>query len=903
MNYLKIFILLVFAVLTQNTNAQTDSIPLNTIVQKKAQIYNDYPTEKIHLHFDKPYYAVGDTIWFKAYITFENRLPSPLSKILYVDIINSKDSLVESLKIPVTHSFASGNVPLYGNKYKQGNYQLRAYTRWMLNFNASYFFKKNLYIGDAINKELYTHISFSGNRTEKNVKVDATIQYRDERNIPISNKRVSWEVIADYEKVSRGRGTTDNNGYLKITFTTPSKTDISRATLITSVENGNIKPSIATFPLKTAVLENDIQFFPEGGELIANVPSKVAFKAIRSDGLGIDARIEVADQKGNILTHAESMHLGMGSFSFTPQENNSYKAKVLFKDGSETYVDLPAVKTEGLSISVRQDNDFVILNVGTNQNYLEKNNNKGFYIIAQNSGVIYYAAQSTIGTTSYTAKIPKNKFPSGILQFTVLKPNGTPLSERLIFIQHQYDILNISIKSDLPVYNERQKVKLNIDATSSNGKNPGNYSISVINETKVPANENSETTILSNLLLTSDLTGFIEQPNYYFHHPDKKKAFHLDLLMLTQGYRKFSNKDAITGRLPKINYLPEQGLDITGTIRRSNGMPWENARLLLQIPDKHFSVATQTNKEGRFIFKDLVFQDSSEVIINARNNINSEKDMRIMADGEPYPAVYPNVNAPSEILNIDSALSTYLNNSRQQYNTGFMLKEVVIKDFVNDKPSHLDHPVLSGLNMMADRETSGENLKGCADLLNCLSGSGLTYMDNMLYLTRSYNQGVRIPVEIYVDGMPVEVNYLSSLNINGIESIQVFNNDGLSGINKMTNTLGVLVVNMKQVKKTPVSKNQLKELFLPANILTFKPKGYAIERTFYTPKYTGPRSITQPENLRTTIYWNPVVNTDQEGKASLEYFNGDGKGTYKVVIEGIDSKGNIGRGIYNYQIK
>lgn len=904
MKYIK---LLLFAVLLSSNYiyAQKDSIPLNTILEKKGKLFHDYPTEKVHLHFDKPYYAIGDTIWFKAYLTLEQRSPSPLSKILYVDVISSKDSLVESLKIPITNSIATGNIPLYTPKFKQENYQLRAYTKWMLNFDPSYFFRKNIYVGDALNKDVYTHINFvSGTVNDKGSKVSARVQYKNDKGIPLMNKKVSWEVIADYERVARGKSNTDNAGYLNVNFSASSKVDVSRAQLITIIETGSSAGNVtSTFPLKKSVLEYDIQFFPEGGDLIGEIPSKVAFKAITSDGLGTNVKVAISDKNGKSITESSSQHLGMGMITFTPEPGNEYKALVTFNDGSSKIYPLPPVKRSGMNIAVAQNKDNVILKISANKEYFDTNKNKGFYIVAQNAGIVYYAAQSTIKSQSFTADIPKDKFPSGIIQVTLLSSNGTPISERLTFIQRK-DLLNIKIGSDATEYKGRQKVKLNFATNNDSDVKEGNFSIAVIDESKVPSNEDTETTILSNLLLTSDLSGYIEKPNYYFNQPNSKKENDLDLLMLTQGYRKFTFKDAIQNKYPHVTYLPEQGIDITGTIRRANGMTWEKARLLLQIPDKHFSSPTMTDKDGKFKFSNVVFKDSSEVIINARNNVNSAKDIRIMVDGEPYPAVYSNTNKPDEILNIDSTLNTYLKNSKLQYSNAFMLKEVVVKAAVTEKkPSHLDHSALSGLNFMADRLTTGDQLQGCANILNCLAGSGITYVDNMLYLTRAYNQGTRVPIEVYVNGMPVDVNYLTSLDANGIESIEVFNNDGLSGINRRSNTLGVLVVNLKEIKSTPLSKDQIKDLFPPANVLTYKPKGYSVERHFYTPKYTGPRTPTQPEDLRTTVYWNPVVNTNKEGKAALEYFNADGKGTYKVVIEGLDIDGNIGRGIYRYQVK
>lgn len=902
MNYFKIVILSSISIFISNiVFAQKDSIPLTSILERKAKLTHDYPTEKVHLHFDKPYYAVSDTIWFKAYLTMDLHIPSPLSKILYVDVINNRDSLVESLKIPVTNTVASGNIPLLYEKYKQGTYQLRAYTKWMLNNNQAYFFSKNIYIGNAINKDLNTHIYFSSTSTDKSNKINARIQYKDEKGMPLRNKKVSWEVIADFERVSRGKGTTDENGYLNINFTAAQKVAINTGQLITALESESNRLLNSTFPLKTAVLENDIQFFPEGGELITGLLSKVAFKALRSDGLGIDLKGDITDEQGKVVTNLTSQHLGMGTFTFMPETNKTYKANITFKDGSKKTFNLPEVKAQGMLVSAEQDAENIVVKIAANSAFISNNQNKGFYIVAQNNGVVYYAAQSVIRNQVYAAKIAKEKLPSGILQLTLLSTNGTPISERLIFI-NKNDNLDLKVSTDLAAYNGRQKVKLNILTKNSNQIAEGNYSISVVNETKVPVNEDTETTIFSNLLLTSDLEGFIEQPNYYFNKTNDKKLADLDVLMLTQGYRRFLYKDVVSGLDPKIVYMPEQGIDITGTIRRSNGMPLEKGRLLLQIPDKHFSSPTLTDKEGRFKFANLVFKDSSEVVLNARNNINS-KDLRIMVDGEVYPAIYKNINSPDEMLNIDSTLNAYLENSRLQNNNSFMLREVIVKAEAAKKPSHADHSALSGLNMMPDRLTSSEQLQGCTQLVNCLSGSGLTYIDNMLYLTRNYQSGARVPVEIYVNGMPVDVNYLASIDTKGVESIEVFNNDGLSGINRRSNTSGVVVVNMKEVQKISMTKDQLKALFPDQNVLKYTPKGYATERQFYVPKYAGPRTALQPKDMRTTIYWNPVVNTDKEGKASLEFFNADDKGTYRVVVEGLDNNGNLGRAIYKYQVK
>ncbi|MBD3748454.1 MAG: carboxypeptidase regulatory-like domain-containing protein [Sphingobacteriales bacterium] len=896
-----ISILVLCMYLPQAKAQDTPVLPLATILEQKAQALKEHPFEKIYLQFDKPYYAVGDTIWFKAYITTIQHVPSPLSKIVYVELISAKDSLVNTLRLPVKKGMAQGSILLNYPDFKEGNYHLRAYTRWMLNDPQDYFFKKNIYVGNAINKQLSPYFDMHSSTSDKEIKVNSTVILKDENLKPFIDKKLSWEVIADDERIARGKETTDNKGTVHIDFSSTQKVDLNRGNLYVELAVNNERTLKASFPLKGAILDNDLQFFPEGGDMVAGIEGKVAFKAINTKGLGVAVKGTLVDGFGKEVATFASQHLGMGTFTFRPEASQNYSAKATFADGSSKTYPLPNVKAAGIDMIVNPLGNDILLRIAANTPYLNQHPNQGFYLLAQNGGVIYYAAKGNLSAAVFTAKIPKDKFPSGITQFTLLADNGLPLATRLVFIQRSDD-MKINVKTDLPAYRGRQLVKMDIQTIGGLNMTNGNYSIAVVDENKVPIDENKETTILSSLLLTSDLAGYIEQPNYYFTKVDDQKRADLDVLMLTQGYHRYTYQEILNHKTRPISFLPEQGINISGTIRRGNGLPLQKGSLLLQIPSVHLNKPAYTDEGGRFEFKDLVFQDSSKVIINARNNINS-KDLRINTDGEAYPAVYPNVNAPDEIVNLDSALSTYLKSSRLEHNSAFYLQEVVVKSAAVKKPSHEDYAALTGLNPQADREVPGAQLNACAQLTNCLSAAGVTFDDNQLYLTRTYNQGLKVPIAIYVGEMPVDVNYLNTLNPKEISSVEVFNNDGLSNINRSSGTSGILVINMLVQKKVSFSKTQIKDLFAPTNILSLTPKGYAVERHFYVPKYKGPRSSLQREDFRSTIYWNPEVLTDSTGKAHLEFYNGDGKGTYRVTMEGIDENGNFGRAVYRYQVK
>src|SRR5690606_18680743 len=157
-----------------------------------------------------------------------------------------------------------------------------------------------------------------------------------------------------------------------------------------------------------------------------------------------------------------------------------------------------------------------------------------------------------------------------------------------------------------------------------------------------------------------------------------------------------------------------------------------------------------------------------------------------------------------------------------------------------------------GLTMQPDYTIQGSKLGGGNNLLNCAAGMmGFTYVANMLYLSTVYNSGGRVAVDIYANGMPVAVTYLDGVEPAEVESIEIVEDDGLAGINQRANTMGVVVVNMKEIKAEKLTAEQIKELFPPSNMLTFNPKGFAEERQFYVPKYSGPRTSLQSQDLRT----------------------------------------------------
>lgn len=892
---------------------QRDSLALTSLMDKTAKYFGGHPIEKVFLHFDKPYYALGDTLWVKAYVTTDLHVPSVLSKIVYIDFVSDQHVLMAELKLPLKNGVANTYLPLPATYFKRGNYHVRAYTKWMRNFDDAYFFNRTISVGTTEQNQVLPKISFKNELTDKISKVGVSVVYKDQDWKPYANKKVSWKVVSsEDDNISKGKSETDANGKLDISFTTDKSKALPTASIVTDLEIEEKQIVSKTFPMQTEAPPGmDFQFFPEGGYMINGVRSRVAVKSVRPDGTGIESKGTITDNTGAEVATFNTEHLGMGVFAIQPEDGKTYKANITYADGSQDHIDLPTPRSEGINLSLNNSNpDTLNIKIMANEPYLQKFRNKAFYVIAQSNGIICYAAQTTLKSAIYAAAIPKSKFPTGIVQVTLFTSKGSPVGERIAFIRHN-DQMNLTLTSDHPTYGRRQKVTMTASAKNKMAPDEANLSVAVVNENLVPYDDNNEITILSHILLTSDLRGFIEKPNYYFNHPTDQTNANLDLLMLTQGYRRFSYRNLVSDKIPQITFLPEQGIEISGTLRSNTGIPVAKGNVNLLIPDKNYSTSTVTDMSGVFHFTNLIIPDTSKVTISGRNNPGGS-NMILTVDNPLGPPASQFINPSGQVADMDSTLHGYLENARRQQNAlnkTHSLQEVVIKaKAAPKKVTHSDFPALSGLSQVADRTIAGDIFKGCPVFTSCLNsaGLGITFDNNNYYLTRDYNSGNKTtPVAIYVGGMPVDFAYLNNVNPDMVESVEIFLNDGFSGINKGTGTKGVLEVNMK---KAPVgeklTKDQLLDLLPKPYTATFVPGGYSSTRQFYMPRYLTPTTANTIVDLRSTIYWNPSVVTDKAtGNTSFEFYNADGAGTYKAIIQGIDKDGNIGWCVYRYKVQ
>jgi len=950
--------------------------------------------EKVYLHLDKPNYGYGDTIWYKAYtVVSQKHQPSAISGVLYVELISPKDSLVTRQVVPLVSGIGWSDIPL-AHTLKQGQYRIRAYTRWM-------------------------------------------------QNQP--------DYICDQR-----------------------------------VRLGGVAPIMVRQTEKC-----DVQFFPEGGELVSGVRSRVAIKAIGANGLGRDIKGTIEDNTGNVVADFATQHLGMGVFAITPEAGKSYRAKMNIPGETSFAFDLPKTQEVGYTLSVNNsEKDSLYVKIATNESTLAKNKGRTFYIIAQSNGVVYYSTAGKLENTVYIAGIEKNRFPEGIEQFTLFGQDGEPLAERIAFINNKADEINLDIVSANSIYNARNKMQINLTAKDSSNKPiAGSFSVSVINESKVQPDENGEGTILNNLLLTSELKGYIEQPNYYFTNQTDKAKSDLDILMLTQGYRRYDWKQVLSNNPtiqpfnnPTIQYKPEHSLELSGTLTTPDGKAIPNGKVTLLATKQNLARDTTADASGRFTFTDLAIVDTATIVLRARK-ANNGSNVKIKAFVPDYPKITPVADLAPEFVLPDTTQRPVVKTEYSQYRqeqkndslkNGKLLKTVtvnarkekpkpdlsmssnlhgggnadqvimgddlgpcvdlsdclagrvfgvdfapdggpvntrngsltsrpnmsVIVDGVTMTGSHLNDVIkndvysievlrtsaakaIYGSSIMpggaliittrrggdkkrdtmrtagqlqysryeqqqrADLQKGGKLLKtvtingvkapekpklqfssnmngpghadqvlmwdqlgnGCILLSDCLfgklTGVMISYKVSIdpkrkAYLQRAQNHlSGRLPMTIIVDGVILGPDHLDDVSPTEIYSIEILRSGGLLALYGSNAPGGAIIITTKHGNEGTAYFTQAQ----PNGIMTFPFAGYYKAKAFYVPKYDHPKTNDQSSDLRTTVYWNPNVVTDKDGKASIEFYNNDTKGTYRVVVEGINDDGRLGRSVYRYKVE
>lgn len=917
--------------ITLCVNAQSPDSLFRTKIVSSFQNIVAAPQEKVYLHTDKPYYFSGDTIWLKAYLTNAiTHFQSKGSRFVYAELINRKNRMMQRIKIPMKDEMFLGSLALPPDM-EEGDYYLRAYTHWMLNAGSEYFFSKNIQIYASQSSFMLTDISYE----QKENKRTATITFRRPGGGVFDKHYVHYMVRTKNSENRFRQQQTNQKGEIQIDI--PEKGELEQYIYVI-LEDKPLKYK-RTFYVPEK-FDYKIDFFPEGGSLIAGSMQKIAFKAQGSDGHSVPVKGFVLNNNGDTITSFQSLHDGIGNFMLNVQKGGQYKAiTTAEKDGTtrikESALPVPETGRYALSVNVRKNMaHYQLLHSPDNHQ------TKTFYLVGHVRGFILF-----VNRLEHDAGvIDLSSVPNGILSLILFDDEYIPQSERLVFVRNTNEKWHIA--QDKPSYEPRSKVSLDINLTDREG-NPleGDFSLSVTDNNAVQI-DSSATSILSHLLLTSDLKGYIETPGYYFKDNTLRTHACLDNLMLTHGWSRFDVKGLMEDKQIKFHHFIEAGQFISGKVMDIRNKPLANKLVHVKLNGK-VCPPVSSNSDGTFIVENITFSDTARVeafLLEKgkafRSNIKIDRD----SFPKPFNKIpYLAYGYKQKNEYIEEIQSPYI---REDGILMLRLPEVVIssRSLVKDQ--------FSSFKIDDEEMIQQQDARTALDLVKTVPGFQI--IDNRPYLDpkrsmrpemlmskdvnnrnalrpnakMNYGRTVRFMLDnksIAYDVLPLieakdiisvhkidpevdaAVNFIQNMNAledayrealeNGatMEELDELEVDQQikKAIDGEHRTSGGCIILTSRTGKLPRPRNDSREdqAFL---------LGINKYRSFYVPHYDVPQTDTSLPDNRTTIHWQPKLSFNH-GTAHVQFFTADRRSYYTVIIEGLTNQGVPCR--YEYLLK
>ena len=828
------------------------------------------PKEKLYLHLDKPFYGAGEKIWFKGYlvnaITHQNNAQS---NFIITELINRSDSIVERKKIR-RDSLGFHNAFTLPATLPAGDYYLRGYSNWMLNEDPDFFFSRNIKIGNSIDNTIVSSIEY---QQEDDTHYTAKIKFTSNVQAVFENTTIKYLYLENGKIKNKGKKKTDENGWISISLP-DLKSPVARRIEVEFDDPQYIYKR--TFHLPVFTNDFDVKFFPEGGALI-NIPHQnVAFKAQGADGFSKEIEGFLFNSKGDTLTNFRSEHNGMGIFTMNPVNNETYYVTVRTNDSITKRFDLPAIEPKGISIAMSQYKQEIRYEIQKTEatEWPQK-----LFLLAHTRGKL--AILQPINPKRTFGKMNDSLFTEGITHFMLIDEQGNALSERLIFVpDHKPNQWQIT--TDQPTYGKREKVSLQIAAKDSEG-NPveGTFSVSITDRKSIQPDSLADN-ILSNLLLTSDLKGYVEDPAFYFLNQDARTLRSIDYLMMTHGWRRHKMENVL--RTPSLNFTNyiEKGQTISGRIMGFFGANVKKGPICVLAPKYNIIATTETDEKGQFIVN-TSFRDSTTFLVQARTK-KGFAGVDILMDPPQYPVAThkaPYFNGATTFM------EDYLMNTRDQYYMEggmrvYNLKEVTVTA-KRERPSSKSI-YTGGINTYTVEEDRLQGYGQTAfDAASRLPSVTITNGSEIHIRNNSEPAIIVIDDIVYEDASDI----LKDIQVSDMSSISLLRGADAVILGPRASG-GAVVITLKDPRNLPARPAQ--------GIITYTPLGYSESVEFYHPTYDTPeKKNAQRSDFRSTVYWNPELRLDAEGKATIEYYTPDSTAPEDIIIEGVDKNGKVCR--------
>ena len=767
---------------------------LDTLLKRFDSDRKNSLQEKLYVHMDRAYYLTGEILWFKIYdvdATFHK--PLEISKVAYFEILNSENRAVVQTKVALENGCGNGSIFLPAT-INSGNYQVRAYTNWMKNFEPEGFFRSAITIANT---------------------------FKEPESIPAATGE-----------------------------------------------------------------QYDAQFFPEGGNLVYGIKSRVAFRVVNSHGHGVEFTGEVHDQNKNIIATFKPHKFGIGNFTFTPLDNQTYTAVIVDPHGITTTYKLPVVHVEGYVMTAHDSTESQItITVQSNR----KTNASAVpfvYMVVNTRQTISHAEVRILQNGKASFLMNKKDLGEGVSQLTIFDDQLQPVAERLYFKRPEKK-LEIKALTDQREYRKRSKVK--VEMTSENSfHQPESTNLSIAITRNDSLSGIGHENILSYLLLTSELKGRIESPQYYFETKDNEA---MDNLLLTHGWRRISWRNSIEGKKTTPLYISEfRGHIINGRVIDVSGKPIPGVTTYLSSPGKNIQLYTSKSKEGGEIqFEMEYFFGTKRIIAQAETDkistyrIEMKNPFVEKFASYPLPVFQPHPRDELRLLERSVAMQ-----AQDIYH--------------NEKVNRFATPTFDSLSFY-----------GKADETYFLED--YTRFPTMEDVLREYVPGVlvRKRKDIFYFKVPDNLNksifkenplvLLDGIPVFDLNKIMAFDPLKVKKLEVLTRKYYLGYSSFSGVVSFTTYRGDLAGFELDPQSIAVDYEGLQLQREFYSPKYEiqKQREARLPDQ-RNLLYWSPTITTDENGKCQIEFYTSDMDGDFEIVVEGMTKYGLAGSATSTFKV-
>jgi hypothetical protein len=638
-------------------------------------------------------------------------------------------------------------------------------------------------------------------------------------------------------------------------------------------------------PGRPAVLkrEYDLRFFPEGGDLVEGIRSKVAFKATASTGTGAVVKGVVVNQRNETVAEFQTQHHGIGQFSFTPVAGDSYKAVATSPEKDVIISELPEIRKQGYVLAV-SDNGNGNIRVDVNTNL----STDAVYLVVHSRKGTVSMERASVSDRNAAFTVDKSKLYDGVSNFTIFNSAGTPVCERLYF-KRPADQLTLDASTSANTYQSRDKVSLSLSSKMQTGKQvSADFSVAIRRLDSLEMNKQVD--ILSYMWLGSELKGAIESPDYYFSQNNVETNTALDLLMLTQGWRRF--KLAASGDAPiaSIKNLPElNGHLIAGRVTAPDGSPARNILVHMGVTGKRTQYyGSRSDSTGRIIFDTKDFYGQNEVVLQANNEADSTLKIELE---NPFLTQY-SPRATGSFTYKPSML-----NALQMHSLGVQVQNIYagtkLRQFYRpavDSSSFYGTPyktyMLEDYTRFKTMEEVMREYIREVDIVRRQQRFHIKMVNGLRYLDGD-------PL-VLLDGVPfLNIDRVMRIDPLKVKKLEVVRDQYFWG---QTVSQGIM--------NFTTYEGDLGGSEIDPHAVVLDYEGMQLQREFYAPVYdTAEQKASRLPDFRTLLYWSPDVTTDASGKAELSFYTSDQPGKYVGEIQGMTADGIPGVSYVQFEVK